>query len=65
MYEFFRYMDEQLVQSDYWKRAVHIMETQNKVNKKVIRELLVTIDTLTNRIKWLERQASVVAPKLG
>eukprot|EP00854_Cymbomonas_tetramitiformis_P003616 gene3616-4548_t len=28
----------------------------DEVNKKIIRELLMTVDTLTNRIKWLESQ---------
>ncbi|KAK3263856.1 hypothetical protein CYMTET_27369, partial [Cymbomonas tetramitiformis] len=50
------FVDEVMVQNDYWKRAIKIMETQNKVNKKIIRELLMTVDTLTNRIKWLESQ---------
>jgi len=50
------YVDEMMVQNDYWKRAIKIMESQNKVNKKIIRELLMTVDTLANRMKWLEQQ---------
>ena len=46
------FVDAEYLQNDYWKRAVRIMETQNRVNKKVIKELLMTLDTLTNRVKW-------------
>ena len=31
------YVDPEYLQNDYWKRAVRIMETQNRVNKKVIK----------------------------
>jgi hypothetical protein len=44
------FVDPEHLQNDYWKRAVRIMETQNRVNKKVIKELLMTLDTLTNRL---------------
>lgn len=29
---------------------------RGQVNKKIIRELLMTVDTLANRMKWLEQQ---------
>jgi hypothetical protein len=38
----------------------HAVEgTRRQVNKKIIRELLMTVDTLTNRMKWLEQQDQI------
>ena len=59
------YVDPEYLQNDYWKRAVRIMETQNRVNKKVIKELLMTLDTLSNRVKWLEKQDRIRKAQLA
>lgn len=35
------------------------------MNKKIIRELLMTVDTLTNRMKWLESQDRIRHKQVG